>query len=363
MADSMFHRERMIAYVNGQPTDRIPFVNQWGPWDETHRRWKQQGMKDDREWYTKFNFDSGGTDVGVNFGLCPSFERKVIKEEEETLVFRDEEGVLQRARKDGTSMSEWLDYPVKDWQTWEEHKWRFDPDSPERFPEDWDRRAAELKDSDLFVVTTFYPYGFLGGPRTMMGAERCLMAMALEPDLIEDINQTQCNLWLRLLTRIFEETRVDAVHAWEDMASRQGSLISPAMFHRFLTPYYKKLMDLAKQHGVGVRAVDSDGWMHELTPLFLEAGFNAIFPYEVQAGNDVPYLLNDYPGLCALGHLDKRAMARDKEAMDAEIERVRSIVAMGRYIPHIDHSVPPDVPWENFQYFVWRWKELTGKQN
>ena len=138
MADSMTSRERMIAFFTGQPVDRIPFVSQWGPWEETARQWKQQGMKSDNEWYTMFNFDSSGVDAGVNFGLCPAFEREVVDQDEEHIIFRDEEGVLQRARQDGTSMSEWLDYPVKDRKTWEEHKCRFDPESPERFPADWD---------------------------------------------------------------------------------------------------------------------------------------------------------------------------------------------------------------------------------
>ena len=46
--------------------------------------------------------------------------------------------------------------------------------------------------------------------------------------------------------------------------------------------------------------------------------------------------------------------------MDAEIERVRPLLARGRYIPFPDHLIPADVSWDNYQYFVWRWKELVG---
>ncbi len=361
MSDSMTHRERMVAFFTGQPVDRVPFLCQWGPWEETHRRWKREGMKNDDDWYALFGFDSGGADPGVNFGLCPGFEREHIEEDGEHLVFRDEQGVLQRARKDGTSMSEWLDYPVKDRKTWEQHKWRFDPDTPERFPADWDQRVEELRDSEALIGVGFYPYGFLSGPRTMMGVEACLIAMAQEPELIEDINTTLCDLWHALLSRLFDEIRIDAIYTWEDMASKNGSLISPDMFRRFLTPYYQKLMGLADERGATIKLVDSDGHMHQLTPLFLEAGLNGIFPYEVQAGNDVPYLLQTYPDLHALGHIDKRAMAKDKAAMEAEIERLRPILGLGRFIPHMDHAIPPDVSWEHYQYMVWRWKELIGK--
>lgn len=361
MSDSMTSRERMNAFFAGEPVDRVPFMMQWGPWEETHRRWKQQGMRNDDDWYAMFNFDSRGVGAGVSFGICPAFEREQVDEDEEHIIFRDEEGVLQRARKDGTSMSEWLDYPVKDRKTWEAHKWRFDPSTPERFPVDWAARAKQLRESDEMVMVWFYPYGFFAGARTMMGAEACMVAMAEDPELIEDINTTLCNLWCALIERVAEEARLDMVHAWEDMAFKSGSLISPGMFQHFLTPYYIEVMGLADRCGAKIRLVDSDGYMHGLTPLFLEAGLTGIFPYEVQAGNDVPYLLETYPELRALGHIDKRAMARDRAAMDAEIDRLRPIVNTGRFIPHIDHGVPPDVSWENYQYMVWRWKKLVGK--
>ena len=93
--------------------------------------------------------------------------------------------------------------------------------------------------------------------------------------------------------------------------------------------------------------------------MFLEAGINVVYPYEIQAGCDVAAMLTKYPGLCAMGGMDKRAMAMDKRAMDAEIERVRRIVSLGRYIPFPDHAIPPDVSWENYQYFVSRWKEMV----
>ena len=195
----------------------------------------------------------------------------------------------------------------------------------------------------------------------MMGVEASLYAMADDPELVLDINETLCTLWEGLLDRIYEEARLDAFHAWEDMAGKNGSLISPGMFHRFLTPFYARIMGLAAERGTPLRLVDSDGYMHGLTPLFLEAGFTGIYPYEVQAGNDLLSLLTQYPSLRALGHIDKRAMAKDKAAMDAEIERLKPLLETGRFIPHMDHAVPPDVSWENYQYMVWRWRELVGK--
>jgi uroporphyrinogen decarboxylase len=298
----------------------------------------------------------------VNCGICPAFEQEVLADEGETVVVRDADGVVKRDRKDGASIPAFLEYPVRDRKSWEAHKWRFDPDTPERFPADWPARAKRLRDSPAVTTVGVYPYGFFGGPRTMMGAVGCLMALALDPDLIEDINRTLCDLWYKLWSRVFEETRIDAVYFWEDMAGKQGSLISPAMFRRFMTPHYQRLTLLASRHGVRMITVDSDGNMHGLSPLFLEAGVPVLYPYEVQAGNDIPRLLAEHPGLYAMGGMDKRAMAAGRAATDAEMERVRALLPLGRYIPFPDHLIPPDVSWENYRYFVWRWKELIGKK-
>ena len=359
----MTTRERMIAYVEGKKTDRVPFVIRWGPWGDAHQRWKQEGMKNDNDWYNLFGFDTLCVGTGVNFGICPAFKHEVLADEGDKIVYRDEQGVVKRDRKGATTMPQFLEYPVRDRKTWEEHKWRFDADTPERFPDNWDETAKRLKDSENVVAVGIYPYGFYGGVRTMMGAEASLIACAMDPELIDEINSHFCSFWYKLWSRVFEETRVDEISMWEDMAGKQGSLISPKMFRRFLTPYYQKLSDLGRKHDTRIVSVDSDGNIDELTGLFIEAGVNAPFPYEVQAGNDIPSLLRKYPNFCALGGMDKRAMAKDKAAIDAEMERVKPIIEMGRFIPYPDHLIPADVSWENYQYFVWRWKELTGKKD
>lgn len=356
----MTSRERIIALVNGEKTDRVPFTIHWGPWAQTLERWKKEGMQQDDEWFRPFGFDAYHVGTGVNFGIHPAFEPEVVDDEGFTVVTRDEHGILKRDRKDGMSMPQFLDYPVKDRKTWEEHKWRFDPDTPGRFPSDWDDQARRLRDSEALVSVGMYPYGFYGGVRTMMGAEGSLIACADDPELIDDINQHLCRLWMALYERVFQETRVDEIAFWEDMAGRQGSLISPAMFRRFMTPHYRQLIELGRRYGVSVFSVDSDGLIHELTGLFLETGINAPLPYEVQAGNDIPSMLAQYPTLCAWGGMDKRVMAQGHQEIDEEMERVAAILKLGRFLPFPDHLIPPDATWDNYQYFVWRWKELVG---
>jgi uroporphyrinogen decarboxylase len=54
-----------------------------------------------------------------------------------------------------------------------------------------------------------------------------------------------------------------------------------------------------------------------------------------------------------IGGLDKRALAKGKKEIEAEILRkVPPLIKDGGYIPRPDHSIPPDVSYDNFKYFM-----------
>jgi hypothetical protein len=97
------------------------------------------------------------------------------------------------------------------------------------------------------------------------------------------------------------EVEFDLVEFWEDMASKNGALVSPATFREFMEPHYLRVADFARQHGVKILLVDCDGNIEALTELMLEAGVTALYPYEVQAGNDAGKMLDTHPNLGVIG--------------------------------------------------------------
>ncbi len=107
--------------------------------------------------------------------------------------------------------------------------------------------------------------------------------------------------------------------------------------------------------------VDSDGNVDKLIPLWLEAGLDGVYPLEVAAGMDVVDLRRRYgERLVIKGGIDKRVLAQGKAAIDAELARVMPLVEQGRYIPTIDHAVPPDVPYANMCHYWEQKKRLLG---
>jgi len=108
--------------------------------------------------------------------------------------------------------------------------------------------------------------------------------------------------------------------------------------------------------------VDSDGNIDELIPLWLEGGVNGFLPMEVAAGMDAVALRKKYgKNLILIGNIDKRALIKNKEAIRKEVmSKVPYLLSQGGYFPTIDHAVPPDVPFENYMYYLQFLRKITG---
>jgi len=278
--------------------------------------------------------------------MRPRYEQQLVSDDGRFITQWTEFGVLERVFKssDEMSMPEHIEYPVKTREDWNALKPRFAPGDEGRFPAGWSR-APSL-------------FGFV---RELIGPERTLYAFYDEPELVHDIMETQTELVLSLLPRVIKDAPLSGVFFWEDMCYRSGPLISPAMFRRFMLPRYKRITERARSLGVDIIFVDSDGDVSELIDLWLEAGINGVYPMEVAAGMDVAKLRTKYGrDLLMTGGIDKRVLARDHKAIDVELEAKVPLVEKGGYIPHIDHAIPHDVPYENFLYYWQKKMDMLG---
>ena len=95
--------------------------------------------------------------------------------------------------------------------------------------------------------------------------------------------------------------------------------------------------------------------------LFVESGINLVWPFEAAAGSDILKFGKEYPGLCIMGGIDKRELAKDKAAIDAELERIAPMFEGGSYIAGLDHGIPPDVSWDNMKYYIRKLREYIFK--
>lgn len=335
--------------------------------------WAEQGMPQDVPLEELFHYDPPGDYCLGQLGWCeapfvPAFEVKVVEDRGDYEVEQDYAGrhvLYFKGRRQGF-MPEYLSHPVRDWKTWEENvKWRLDPNSPQRYA-DLDQRMATAKQAAaqglMIVQNLIGGYMYL---RSLIGPADLLYMFYDQPALIHDCMET----WLKLCDAIIAQHQkyvtLDEIYIAEDICYNHGPLISPNMMREFLLPYYQELIARAKRRQIDKSRhlyvqIDTDGDCRPVIPVYMEAiGMDAMSPFEVAAGCDVVEIGRQYPNLVIRGGIDKRVLAKSKEAIDEMLEYIfPAMKARGGYIPCCDHGVPAEVPYENYLYYRKRAVEL-----
>ncbi len=263
--------------------------------------------------------------AGTRSPAVPAYEPRIISKDAGTVTLINVVGQTVKSKKGLLEeMPTYLDWPVTDRATWNEHKKRLDPNTPQRWPSDWNAYVQKMNDkSEPLSLGVGSFYGYL---REWVGSERILYMFYDDPVLIEDMMEQVLYLETEIIKRVLKDVKIQRAALWEDMAYKAGPLISPAMVRKFMMPRYKKITDLLHSYGVDVIYMESDGNLNELIPLWLESGINYVAPLEVAAHNDAVALRKKYgKDLIIAGGIDKRALIKEKEAIIACCEMLKQM--------------------------------------
>lgn len=354
-------RDRFLSTFAFKETDR-PF--RWetpGIWAATAARWRNEGYE--KPPGTKFSeyfemdmikwlpFKGGWT----GNPYYPMFDKVPISDDGTNVTYIDRYGITKRERKKNpeTSMPQFLDFPVKSRDDYiKTIRPRMNFNDMGRFPENWDELSVEYK-SRSYVLGMYVigPFGYL---RNLMGDEGLMYALYDNSDLIHEIMSDWRDFYLGFVNLVCADVVPDFIMIWEDICYSSGPLISPSAFNEFMAPCLKDVISAIRKCGINGIVVDTDGDCSKMLPVYLDCGANAFYPFEVQAGMDIVKLREQYGNeFVIIGGLDKKTLAVSKEAAKAEVDKkVPFMLSKGGYIPMLDHTVPPDVPFDNFRFFI-----------
>ncbi len=351
--------ERFNACMRYQAVDRTPFWS-WGGWPETIERWEKEGYDpkknnpsdicDRRLWFSHWFFPN------------PAFEHKVISEDAEHVIYINHEGILMKEMKDNpwSSMPQFLKFPVETRQEFRQFwKERMQPDLSKRIGPDWKKELKERRaqPQPLIVISDRWG-GFFGPLRNLVGVESLCMLFHDDPAFVEEMMEANADFIIAVMSQVLDVVSIDAFGFWEDMAYNHAPLISPEMVRRFMLPRYRRVAEFLRGRGVPYIGLDSDGQIDCLIPVWMDAGLNFLYPFEVQSGMDVLEVRKKYGReLRIWGGVDKRALAKGHKEIDAELARLKPLMREGGYIPHTDHSCPPDISFSNYCYYIKRLSE------
>ena len=367
-------RESFRRCLTFQSVDRVPNF-EMGYWGQTLERWLGEGLPPEQLWAGDFHGHAYfGIDrrafLPIHLGPLPPLGPELLEETDRYVVECDTDGAVRRALKAGTehgtraSMDQFLRFAVHSPQDWARLKRHFDPHTPGRYPDDFAAQAAAWRERDFpLCAVPNAAFGLYSHLRRYLGTEGLSYAWYDQPALLHDMLEHFTDFVIETLRPGLAQVQCDYFNFFEDLAFKTGPLLSPATFREFLLPRYRRIIEFVRSRGIDLIWYDTDGNPAPLLPLLLEAGVTCWWPLEVASGNDPREVRRLYGHDLALsGGLDKRVLARDRQAIrDELLSKLPPLLDDGGYLPTIDHTIPPDVPYDNWLYYLELKSELLQR--
>ena len=363
----MNDRERFIGVIEYEAVDRVSNY-ELGGWPQTVERWLQEGVPADQmtfgNWFV--GEDYIGLDrreyINVNFNMIPAFDVEVLERTERYEIVRSSIGIVSKALIDGSigggrmSMDQYLSFPVENIDDFREMKKRYIAGIEERYPQNWKENLLpewQNRDHVLALGHNCSACGFYWRAREWMGTENLSFAWYDQPDLMHEMMEFYADFTIACAKPILAETDVEYFNLNEDFAMKNGPLLSPDTFRKFIFPHLKRLVEFFKSNGTRYIMLDSDGNPEALIPMLMDAGVDIIWPLERASDMDPVRIRKKFgKDLRLMGGVDKRELAKGKAKIDEHLRQLAPLVEEGGFIPHVDHTVPPDISWENFIYYM-----------
>ncbi|MBM3700674.1 MAG: hypothetical protein FJW68_07190 [Actinobacteria bacterium] len=312
-----------------------------------------QGLPLDEDVGSFFDFDKSVCLLDVEQLFFPHFKIELIEEDDSKITYIDIDGVKRIFVKKESTIPTAVDWPIKGWDSWnniKEEKLQID-NIKSRFPNNWEKLIRIYKNREYPIAIGGYPVGIFGTLAHLLGYKRLFLLYHDDSGLLRDMLNTITGIWIAIWEVITSEVDIDCLHLWEDVSMGTGSMISPAIFKEFMTPYYKKITSFLKSKRVKNILLDTDGNCSKLIPLFLDAGITGLWPMEVGTGMDLVEIRKKYPDLQIMGGIPKLDISKGKNRIDDFLEPIKWLLKQGGYIPFCDHSVPSEVHWNDFKYY------------
>lgn len=358
--------DRFIACMQYEPSDRRP-NHELGVWPQTRIRWGEEaaGAVAPFGWDWFVGEPAIGLDrreyIPVHYGFIPPFPEEVIEDTPEYEIVRSGLGIVSKGLKAGAAgggrmcMDQYIEFPVKGPGDFALIRKRLIAGIPERYPADLDARiaAGQARECPLVLGVNCAANGFYWRAREWMGTENLSVAFCEQPSLVHEMMEFYADFIIETSRPVLDRIQFDYFCLNEDFAMKSGPLLSPDQYKEFIVPHLRRMVEFFRSHGTRYFVVDSDGDPTLLIPLMLDAGVDTIWPLERAAGIS-PHVWRRKFGksLRMWGGVDKRELTKSRECIRQHLLSFAPLIEEGGFIPTVDHTVPPDVPWDHFRYYM-----------
>ena len=339
----MTELERFLAVVRFEKPDCWPLINvgglgyiHEGGLLKLHREGLPEHVRDLESWLTYWG-QCGFEWVGSPGRGAPGIKTESWVEGGFEFV-RSETGALTRQVLNNAitySMPEFIEFDVRDRASWEKFRELSTPRAKADVEEQAERLDGRPRPANASAGSTW------GHVRSWMGPERALLAMYDDPGLVREVIEWQTWMFDEFMVPIIERYRPEVISMWEDFCYHHGMMISPQHFREFCAPHYRHVAGVARDCGVELLIVDSDGKVDEYCLLLEEVGFNACWPMEQVCGNDLRSYRERQPGFIFAGGIEKEIVNSGQgHRIQRELfPKIPEMLERGGFFPMFDHAL------------------------
>jgi uroporphyrinogen decarboxylase len=356
--------ERMNKTLRHEEPDRVPVSDFF--WGSFIKRWQQDlGLSEDTDIYKYYDLDWIVTVPNMDPHI-KSFE--IISQNDEEVIVRTGYEALIR-KKFNDPMPAYMAFETDTLEKMKDFKFD-DPWDDRRYLKSGDNQIAGVGDGFarntppwIDTVNSLYPefpvYGSICEAHEQLwriiGSENVLMWIGLYPE--------QLGKFIRRVHEFVVEAAKAQIKAangalagmvvWGDVAYVNGMLFSPEYWREYFKPCVKEIIDICHENDLPV-IYHGCGNATKIFQDYIEIGVDSYNPLEAKSGLDVIDIRKEYGhrmGFC--GNMNVMEWANsDKKQLKEIVLRKLNAAKGGGYIFQSDHSVPPDVSGQNYDYVI-----------
>ena len=345
----MTHRERILAAINHQPTDRVP-LDYWGVGEITEKLMQHFNVKTWLDMSKAMDLDSI---MGVAPNKIPSDRNGDWDVEMQRIPLPDGSGFYDEP----------VSHPIGKYETIDEIEANYTWPTTDMFDYSGIKAQCQTLIDEGYAISGGYislTYFY----EMIRGSEQMLLDLAADEELAEHIIY-RINEFAHAHTRkIFEaaDGLIDMTQVTDDFGWQQGLRISPSMIDNYFGKYYNANVALAEEFGASVFHHD-DGAIMELIPWLIQKRCRILNPLQWHLpGWDLQKLKTNYgTDLCFHGGIDNQDVLpfRGQAEIKKEVETCIDILYSDKtgYILAPCHNIQACTPIENVLYMYKHAKE------
>ena len=344
--------------------DFIPLHD--SPWGDAMEKWLDEGYPRDKEGKPLdlnnfFNFDMVGCGGWFNWHAKRNME-EILEENEEWKIVKSGNGAVLKWWKTHSGTPEHIDFHMSTRKIWD------DEYRPYLLALDKERVNAKSAKENLELRKSQKKFTFFGNQfiwetiRHSLGDENMLVTLIEDPEWVKDFNRVYTDFWITHYKYLFDEAGLpDGLWIYEDLGYREKLFCSPNLLQELFFPYYREMVEFFHSYDLPV-VLHSCGYQAPMIPLAIEAGFDALNPMGVKAGNNIFEYAEKYGDkLAFVGGFDARILESGDKALikKSSTEFIHGMKERNaRFVFGSDHSISTDVRLESFMYALDIYRDL-----